>query len=120
MNSAVTVTALLGTVSLFGILIASAVMGVPVYRDIEHGVKDYYFTYPVSEKSYLMGRYAGSLLTLLFISLGIIFGLMIGYSLAPVIWCEEPERFGPLAIGYLVNGIRCVPVAVTHLALPTA
>ncbi|MCX8210442.1 MAG: M1 family aminopeptidase [Lewinella sp.] len=102
-NSAVTVTALLGTVSLFGILIASAVMGVPVYRDIEHGVKDYYFTYPVSEKSYLMGRYTGSLLTLLFISLGIIFGLMIGYSLGPVLGWEEPERFGPLRIGDYVN-----------------
>jgi len=102
-NSAVTVTALIGTVSLFGILIASAVMGVPVYRDIEHGVKDYYFTYPVSEKSYLLGRYAGSLLTLLFISLGIIFGLIIGYSLGPVLGWEEPERFGPLRIGDYVS-----------------
>jgi hypothetical protein len=102
-NSAVTVTALIGTVSLFGILIASAVMGVPVYRDIEHGVKDYYFTYPVSEKSYLMGRYAGSLITLLFISLGLIFGLMIGYALGPVLGWEEAERFGPLRIGDYVN-----------------
>lgn len=103
-NSAVTVTNLLMTISLFGTLISSAVMGVPVYRDIEHGVKDYYFTYPVSEKSYLLGRYAGSLVTLFFISLGVVFGMIIGYSLGPVLEWEEAERFGPLRIGDYVNG----------------
>lgn len=103
-NSAVTVANLLMTVSIFGVLIASAVMGVPVYRDIEHGVKDYYFTYPVSEKGYLLGRYAGSLLTLLFISLGIVFGLMIGYALGPLLGWEEAERFGPLRLTDYVYG----------------
>lgn len=103
-NSAITVTNLLMTISIFGVLIASAVMGVPVYRDIEHGVKDYYFTYPVSEKSYLLGRYTGSLVTLLFISLGFIIGAMIGYAMGPVLGWEEPERFGPLRIGDYVYG----------------
>ena len=63
------------------------------------GVKDYYFTYPVSEKGYLLGRYTGSLITLLFISLGLVFGMIIGYSLGPVLGWEEAERFGPLRIG---------------------
>ncbi len=103
-NSALTVTGLLTTISIFGVLIASAVMGVPVYRDIEHGVKDYYFTYPVTEKSYLLGRYAGSLVTLLFISLGVVFGLMIGYGMGPILEWEEAERFGPLRIADYVNG----------------
>lgn len=103
-NSATVVTNLLMTVSIFGTLIASAVMGVPVYRDIEHGVKDYYFTYPVSEKSYLLGRYTGSMITLLFISLGLIIGMMIGYGMGPILEWEEAERFGPLRIGDYVYG----------------
>ncbi|WP_020567790.1 ABC transporter permease/M1 family aminopeptidase [Neolewinella persica] len=103
-NSAITVTNLLMTVSIFGTLIASAVMGVPVYRDIEHSVKDYYFTYPVSEKGYLLGRYTGSLITLLFISLGLVLGLMLGYGLGPALGWEEPERFGPLRIGDYIYG----------------
>ncbi|MEO0733770.1 MAG: peptidase M1, partial [Bacteroidota bacterium] len=102
-NSATVVGNLIMTVSVFAVLIASAVMGVPVYRDIEHGVKDYYFTYPVSEKGYLLGRYTGSLLTLLFISLGLILGLIIGYGLGPVLEWEEAERFGPLRIGDYVH-----------------
>lgn len=103
-NSALTVNSLLMTISIFGILIASAVMGVPVYRDIEHGVKNYYFTYPVSEKSYLLGRYTGSLITLLFISLGVVFGMMIGYGVGPLLGWEEAERFGPLRVGDYVSG----------------
>ncbi|MEM9526532.1 MAG: peptidase M1, partial [Bacteroidota bacterium] len=103
-NSAVTVTNLLMTISIFGTLIASAVMGVPVYRDIEHGVKDYYFTYPVSEKSYLLGRFTGSMITLLFISLGLVLGMIIGYGLGPLLGWEEAERFGPLRIGDYIYG----------------
>jgi hypothetical protein len=38
-------------------MIASAIMGVPVYRDIEHKTENYYFTYPISEKGYILGRF---------------------------------------------------------------
>ena len=69
-NSAYEVTSFMMIISIFATMIASAVMGVPVYRDIEHGVKDYFFSYPVREKSYLLGRYVGSFLTLMLISTG--------------------------------------------------
>ncbi|MFV8227108.1 hypothetical protein, partial [Christiangramia aquimixticola] len=35
-NSPIVIANLLVLVSLFGILIASAIMGVPIYRDLEH------------------------------------------------------------------------------------
>ncbi|MGB3798697.1 MAG: M1 family aminopeptidase [Lewinella sp.] len=98
-NSATVVTNLVVVVSIFMTLLASAVMGVPVYRDIEHGVKNYYFSYPVSERGYLMGRYVGSLLTLIFISFGLLLGLFIGYALGPALGWEEAERFGPHRLG---------------------
>ncbi|MGB3547535.1 MAG: M1 family aminopeptidase [Saprospiraceae bacterium] len=104
-NAPVVIINLIVIVSIFGTMIASAVMGVPVYRDIEHGVKDYYFTYPVKERNYLLGRYAGSLMTLFLISTGLIFGLMIGYALGPVLEWENPERFGPFQLGSYVQGM---------------
>ncbi|MEZ4991590.1 MAG: peptidase M1 [Saprospiraceae bacterium] len=97
-NSAYEVTSFMMIISIFATMIASAVMGVPVYRDIEHGVKDYFFSYPVREKSYLLGRYVGSFLTLMLISTGLIFGMIVGYKMGPVLGWEEAERFGPLRL----------------------
>ena len=55
-------------------MLASAIMGVPVYRDIEHGTQNYLFSYPISEKGYILGRFAGSMATLFLVSLGLILG----------------------------------------------
>ncbi len=104
-NSAAGIVSFMAVVSIFSTLIASAVMGVPVYRDIEHGVKNYYFTYPVSEKEYLLGRFIGSFLILLLISLGLVVGMLIGFGLGPLLGWEEAERFGPLSLAPYVHGL---------------
>ena len=98
-NSAYEVTSFIMIISIFSTVIASAVMGVPVYRDIEHGVKNYYFTYPLNERSYLLGRYLGSFVILMLISTGIVFGMIVGYAMGPGMGWEEAERFGPLRLG---------------------
>lgn len=103
-NSAFEVTSFTIIISVFATMIASAVMGVPVYRDIEHGVKHYYFSYPVDEKSYLLGRYLGSFLILMLISTGILAGLIVGYQMGPALGWEEAERFGPLRLGDYWHG----------------
>jgi ABC-2 type transport system permease protein len=54
-NAPSAITNTLATISIFAIMIASAIMGVPVYRDIEHKTEHYFFSYPISEKGYLMG-----------------------------------------------------------------
>jgi len=92
-NSPVAIAIMLVTISIFGIMLASAVMGVPVYRDIEHGTQGYYFSFPISEKGYILGRFLGSMVTLLFISLGLQVGLIIGFGLGPFMGFEEAERF---------------------------
>ena len=38
-NAPYSIATNLNTVSIFGIMLASAIMGVPVYRDIEHGTQ---------------------------------------------------------------------------------
>src|SRR6478609_5487844 len=59
-NSSSAIGEFLIVMSIFEMLMASAIMGVPVYRDIEYQTKDYFFTYPINEKSYLLGRFMGS------------------------------------------------------------
>ncbi|MEZ4904744.1 MAG: hypothetical protein R2822_24835 [Spirosomataceae bacterium] len=95
----------------FAIMIATAVMGVPVYRDIEHKTQNYYFSYPISEKGYLMGRFMGSFLTLLFIGSGMIIGHIFGGLIAKTFEVgDNVERIGPLNLinylwPYLVVGV---------------
>jgi len=92
-NSPTSIASMLLTISLFGIMLASAVMGVPVYRDIEHKTQNYYFSFPITEKGYILGRFLGSMVTLLFISLGLPLALIIGFAIGPYAGFEEAERF---------------------------
>ncbi|WP_411895424.1 ABC transporter permease/M1 family aminopeptidase [Winogradskyella sp. A2] len=92
-NSPVAIATMLTTISIFGIMLSSAIMGVPVYRDIEHKTENYYFSYPVTEKGYLLGRFAGSMFVLFLVSLGLHLGLIIGFAIGPFAGYVEPDRF---------------------------
>lgn len=58
--------------------ISSAVMGVAVLRDFEHRTESLMFSNPIKKRDYLLGRFAGSLLVLIFIASGVSFGFMMG------------------------------------------
>ncbi|MFY9243970.1 MAG: M1 family aminopeptidase [Polaribacter sp.] len=92
-NSPVAIATMLSTISIFGIMLSSAIMGVPIYRDIEHKTENYYFSYPLTEKGYLLGRFFGSMSVLFLVSLGLQIGLIIGFFIGPFAGYEEPERF---------------------------
>ena len=101
-NAPIVVAEILLLVSIFGILIASAVMGVPVYRDLEHKTSNYLFSYPISKTAYFMGRFWGSFVTLLFISCGALLGMYLGSLLGPA-FGTEASRFGPnLLVNYFL------------------
>lgn len=63
---------------IFGTLIVSAVMGVPIYRDFEHRFHEIMFTTPVKKWQYLAGRFIGSYLIALLILSGIVMGIFVG------------------------------------------
>jgi ABC-type transport system involved in multi-copper enzyme maturation permease subunit len=92
-NSPIAIATMLSTISIFGIILSSAIMGVPVYRDIEHKTENYFFSYPVTEKGYLLGRFFGSMTILFLVSLGLQVGLIIGFIIGPFADYEEPARF---------------------------
>ena len=99
-NAPVVIAELLLLTSVFGILIASAVMGVPLYRDLEHKTGTYLFSYPITKRGYFMGRFWGSFATLLFISTGALLGIWLGSLLGPA-FGTEAARYGPnLPVNY--------------------
>jgi hypothetical protein len=104
-NSSLVIHSMTVITTIFGVMIASAIMGVPVYRDIEHDTRGYYLSYPITEKGYLLGRYLGSLLVLVAVCLGALAGLMLGAALGPVFGFEEANRFGPLNLPAYANAV---------------
>lgn len=101
-NSAYTLSVIILILSIFETMIASAVMGVPVYRDIEYNTQGYFMAYPINEKSYLLGRFAGSFVVLIFITLGVHFGMLLGSFFGPVFGTEEAGRYGPFRYMYYI------------------
>ena len=99
-NSPYAVGYMIVALSIFEMLIASAIMGVPVYRDIEYGTKDYFFSYPITEKAYLLGRFAGSFVVLVFVSLGFHLGNLLGTPIGVMIGEIEPDQYGPFVPYY--------------------
>jgi ABC-type transport system involved in multi-copper enzyme maturation permease subunit len=102
-NSPVAIATMLSTISIFGIMLSSAIMGVPVYRDIEHKTENYYFTYPISEKGYLLGRFLGSMAVLFLVSFGMHIGLIIGFAIGPFAGYVEPDRFTDFNLWYYIQ-----------------
>ncbi|MCX2745445.1 M1 family aminopeptidase [Mangrovivirga sp. M17] len=94
-NAPVMIAELQLLISLFAIFLASAVMGVPLYRDLEHKTGTFMFSYPISESAYFMGRFWGSFVTLIFISLGVAAGIYLGSIIGPATGWTEAARFGP-------------------------
>ena len=111
LNGPAGVTIFITVMCIFVVLVATAVMGVPVYRDIEHKTQNYYFSYPITEKGYLMGRFFGSFLMLLFIASGMIFGHIIGCWISKTFEIgENSSRMGAFSIAnylwpFLVVGV---------------
>ncbi len=96
--------------SAFGILVSSAVMGVPLYRDIEYKTDKFFFSLPIRERDYLAGRFLGSFLTLLFIFSSVQIAILIGSQMpwvnqdkiGPVIWGAHLQAFLLLLIPNLL------------------
>ncbi len=97
LNSPYAISQMLIIISIFASLISSAIMGVPIYRDVEFGTKDYFFSFPITEKGYLLGRFLGSFVTLLFVCFGMVLGIMLGGILGPMLGlAENASRFAPV------------------------
>ena len=81
--------------SIFLMLASSSIMGVPLYRDIEHNTKEYYLSYPITKAGYFWGRWLGSFLFVLLVSMGVFLGVWLGTRLGPLLGLRSADRYGP-------------------------
>jgi len=107
-NSPFTINQMMLIVSVFFFLITSAIMGVPVLRDFEHQTESMMFVNPIKKRDYLLGRFLGSFVTVIFVYTGMFFGFLIGEFMP---WLDEARmlpftfsnHFQPFVIYVLSN-----------------
>lgn len=78
---------------IFGMLVISAVMGNPVYRDYENNMHHFLFSYPFKKWEYLLGRFLGSMLICCLIFLSLPLGMSLGATISPLVGWMPTERF---------------------------
>lgn len=93
-NAPWTMTNLNITFSVIMLLVCSAVMGVPLYRDIEHQTRNYLFSYPITKAGYFWGRFFGSFVFVLLIGSSLSWGAMAGAAIGPAFGWVPAERIG--------------------------
>jgi ABC-2 type transport system permease protein len=88
-NSPFSLSLVISTLSVFGIIIASSLMGNPVYRDFETRSHSLFYTKPISKWGYLGGRFLGS-----YVVAALVFsGILVGAAVASVLPWVEADRF---------------------------
>jgi hypothetical protein len=86
--------------SIFLMLVSSSIMGVPLYRDIEHNTKEYYLSYPITKAGYFWGRWLGSFLFVVLISIGVLLGAWLGTHIGPAFGLSGADSYGPNHFNY--------------------
>ena len=88
-NAPFSLNIITAVLSVFGIIIASSLMGNPVYRDFEYRTYSLFYTTPISKLGYLGGRFFGSYL----IAMLVFSGIGVGAALAGVMPWVQADRF---------------------------
>ncbi|GAA4275113.1 M1 family aminopeptidase [Aquimarina gracilis] len=88
-NSPTKITNVVSAISVISIFFYAAIMGVPIFRDHDHKTAQTYFTFPIPEKSYVLGRFLGSFTITTLLNLGILLGAIIGFGIGEFL--ERPD-----------------------------
>ena len=77
-NAPITIAKTMGAISGIFMILASMIMGVPILRDFQYNIESLMFVNPLKKKDYLLGRFLGSFMVLLFVFSAVLFGMVIG------------------------------------------
>lgn len=90
-NSPLVIMMIMTVMMFLGTIIIAAIFGNSAVRDFETGSHSIFFTKPMNKVDYVLGRYCGSFITVLFILAGAVLGLYIG-TLMPYL---QANKIGP-------------------------
>lgn len=90
-NAPIIIARTMGIVAALTMMIPSMIMGVAVFRDFDHRMESLLFVNPIKKRDYLMGRFLGSFVILIFIFTAVPLGMMVG-DLMP--W-HDPDKLIP-------------------------
>jgi len=97
-NAPLVIAKTMAAITGLSMVIASMIMGVPVLRDFQYDVTSLIYVNPIAKRDYLLGRFLGSFVVLLFIFSAVFWGMMIGEFMP---W-KKPNEFLPFQfINYL-------------------
>ncbi|MGY3090033.1 ABC-2 type transport system permease protein [Hymenobacter sp. UYAg731] len=88
-NAPFSLNIITAVISVFGVIIASSLMGNPVYRDFEYRTHALFYTTPISKLGYLGGRFFGSYL----IAVLVFSGIGLGAAAAGIMPWVAADRF---------------------------
>ena len=66
-----------GAITGLSMLFVSIIMGVPILRDFQYKIAPLIYVNPISKKDYLVGRYLGAMVVLLFIFSAVLWGMIL-------------------------------------------
>jgi len=130
-NSPYQIARIMAIISAFFTIITSMIMGVSALRDFDHNMESLMFINPIRKRDYLLGRFLGSFVVLLFIFSGLLFGMIIGdflpwrnseyllpfnimHFLQPFLWLIIPNLFFCGAV-FFVSGALSRKLMVVYL-----
>lgn len=97
-NSPLVIAKSMAAITGLSMIIASMIMGVPVLRDFQYDTASLIYVNPVSKGSYLLGRFLGSFVVLLFIFSSVPLGMMLGELMS---WTRSGDFLAFQYINYL-------------------
>mgnify|MGYP001473440993 CR=1 FL=1 len=115
-NAPATMANLIITFSMVMLLVCSAIMGVPLYRDVEHGTRQFLFSYPIHKSGYFWGRFWGSFFYVAIIGTSLCWGGWLGAKAGPLFGWVPAERIGNYGLANYFNAYFTVGLSNLFLA----
>ncbi|CAL2101422.1 Peptidase M1 [Tenacibaculum sp. 190130A14a] len=90
-NAPILIAKTMGVICGISMFISSMIMGVTVLRDFEYDIASLLYSNPITKRDYLVGRFLGAFVILLFVFSGVLLGMCVGEFLP---W-HKPEEMLP-------------------------
>ena len=99
------------------IIAIAVITGTALFKDIEFKTAETFYSYPVSDKTWFLGKFTAAYL----VNLSICLSYTLGFSILQYTGIAEPDKFGPVPWGQLLHAFLIFSVPnmfiVTAIAL---